>query len=107
MPRDNARDLRDIPKKVLKVIRVCLVEHMDEVLRVALLLPNPDDFLVQPSQAVDWRVPVDQRRAERDRREDTKMPVASAVPPPSAVEPGGGDVIEPPNGPRSPEGTEH
>ena len=107
MPRDNAKDLRDIPKKVLKVIKVCLVEHMDEVLRVALALPNPDDFLVQPSQAVDWRLPVDQRRSDRDRREETRMPVASAVPPPSAVEPGGGDVIEPPSGPRPPEGTEH
>jgi len=107
MPRDNAKDLRDIPKKVLKVIRVCLVEHMDEVLRVALALPNPDDFLVQPSQAVDWRVPVDQRRTERDRREETRMPVASAVPPPSVVEPGAGDPIVPPSLPRPPDGTEH
>jgi ATP-dependent Lon protease len=95
MPKENAKDLRDIPKKVLKTLRVCLVEHMDEVLRVALALPNPEQFLQQPSQPVDWRVP-QERRAERDRREESRIPVASAVPPPSAVDTGAGGSIEPP-----------
>jgi len=81
MPKSNAKDLRDIPKKVLKSLRVSLVEHMDEVLRIALVLPNPEEFLREPSQPVDWRVQVD-RRADRDRREDSRIPVASATPPP-------------------------
>jgi ATP-dependent Lon protease len=80
MPKSNAKDLRDIPKKVLKSLRVSLVEHMDEVLRIALVLPNPEEFLREPSQPVDWRVQVD-RRADRDRREDSRIPVASATPP--------------------------
>jgi hypothetical protein len=109
MPKENAKDLRDIPKRVLKSLRVCPVEHMDEVLRVALALPNPEEFLAQPSQAVDWRLPVE-RRAERDRRDESRIPVASAVPPASVVDQpsapvadggdtGDGDRREPPAAP--------
>ena len=45
-------------------MRVVPVEHMDEVLREALLLENPETFLREPSRAVDWRV----ARARRQRR---------------------------------------
>src|SRR6478752_954274 len=88
MPKENAKDLRDIPKRVLKSLKVIPVEHMDEVLRVALMLPNPEEFLAEPSVPVDWRQPVE-RRERTDRRDDpSRMPVASAVPPPSAREDG-------------------
>jgi ATP-dependent Lon protease len=85
MPKENAKDLRDIPKRVLKTLKVIPVEHMDEVLRHALALPSAETFLTEPSVPVDWRQPVERR--ERERRDDaSKMPVASAVPPPSARE---------------------
>ncbi len=42
VPRDNRKDLRDIPKRVLNAMRVVLVEHMDEVLREALVLSDPN-----------------------------------------------------------------
>jgi ATP-dependent Lon protease len=42
VPRENRKDLREIPKRVLNSIRVILVEHMDEVLREALCLSDPD-----------------------------------------------------------------
>jgi hypothetical protein len=63
---------------------------MDEVLRVALALPDPQGFLKEASVAVDWRVPAERREnGGRDRREDSsRYPVASAVPPPSAREEG-------------------
>ena len=89
MPKENAKDLRDIPKRVLKTLKVVPVEHMDEVLRAALVLPNPANFLTSPSVPVDWRQPQDRSadRRERERRDEpSRMPVASAVPPPSAVE---------------------
>jgi ATP-dependent Lon protease len=88
MPKENAKDLRDIPKRVLKSLKVVAVEHMDEVLRAALLLPRPEEFLTEPSVPVDWRQPVERRERERsDRRDEpSRMPVASAVPPPSARE---------------------
>jgi ATP-dependent Lon protease len=90
MPKENSKDLRDIPKRVLKALRVVPVEHMDEVLRAALVLPDPQSFLKEASVAVDWRVPADRREnGGRDRREDSsRYPVASAVPPPSAREEG-------------------
>ncbi len=80
MPKENVKDLRDIPKKVLKALRFVPVSHMDDVLRAALALPDPSAFLKEPSVPVDWRIPSDRR--ERERRE---IPVASAVPPPSAA----------------------
>jgi hypothetical protein len=56
------------------------VAHMDEVLRAALALPLPGEFLKEPSVPVDWRIAVE-RRGPPERREGG-MPVASAVPPP-------------------------
>jgi ATP-dependent Lon protease len=40
LPRENEKDLADIPKTVLEGIKVELVEHMDEVLKIALV-PQP------------------------------------------------------------------
>ena len=80
MPKENAKDLRDIPKRVLKALKVVPVDHMDEVLRNALVLPDPETFLKEPSVSVDWRVPAERRELPRgDRREDSsRYPVASA-----------------------------
>jgi hypothetical protein len=66
-------------------MRLVPVEHMDEVLRVALLIPNPETFLKEPSVAVDWRQPAERRERER-REESSKFPVASSVPPAGAME---------------------
>jgi ATP-dependent Lon protease len=86
MPRENAKDLRDVPKRVLKTLRVVPVEHMDEVLRHALVIADVQNFLKEPSVPVDWRQPVD-RRTERDRRDEaSKFPVASAVPPATVLD---------------------
>jgi ATP-dependent Lon protease len=41
LPKDNEKDLSDIPKNVLDVMQVHLVETMDEVLRTALEGPLP------------------------------------------------------------------
>lgn len=46
MPKDNKKDLEDIPKYVLKDLRFVFVKHMDEVLKVALVHPldvKPDN----------------------------------------------------------------
>jgi ATP-dependent Lon protease len=49
IPRENKKDLRDIPKKVLKVMNIQPVEHMDEVLRIALAHPTPEKFIPGPT----------------------------------------------------------
>lgn len=41
LPRDNEKDLADIPKKVLDVLDVHLVDTVDEVLQIALVEPLP------------------------------------------------------------------
>lgn len=42
VPRENRKDLREIPKRVLNAMRVVLVEHMDQVLSEALVLSDPE-----------------------------------------------------------------
>jgi len=45
IPAENAKDLKEIPAKILKAVDVGLVEHMDEVLREALVVDDPDALL--------------------------------------------------------------
>jgi ATP-dependent Lon protease len=39
LPRDNEKDLADIPKNVLDTLNVYMVQTMDEVLKIALAEP--------------------------------------------------------------------
>jgi ATP-dependent Lon protease len=39
LPKDNEKDLADIPKNVLDSLNVYLVQTMDEVLKIALVEP--------------------------------------------------------------------
>jgi len=41
IPRDNQKDLKEVPETVRAELRIVLVEHMDEVLREALALDDP------------------------------------------------------------------
>jgi ATP-dependent Lon protease len=45
IPKENEKDLKDIPKNIIKELVVHMVENADEVLRLALELPNPEEFL--------------------------------------------------------------
>jgi len=44
MPKENEKDVDEIPHQVLKNLMLIKVEHMDEVLKHALVLPDPDAF---------------------------------------------------------------
>jgi ATP-dependent Lon protease len=48
MPRDNEKDLADIPKNVLDTLDVHMVSTMDEVLKIALAQPLPDRIPATP-----------------------------------------------------------
>lgn len=53
VPKDNAKDLKDIPPKILQEIDVELVEHMDDVLRKALTHKEGEIFREpEPAQQV-------------------------------------------------------
>ncbi|OGR13813.1 MAG: endopeptidase La [Deltaproteobacteria bacterium RIFOXYB12_FULL_58_9] len=44
IPKDNEKDLEEVPKIVAKNLKFHTVEHLDEVLRHALVLDSPDEF---------------------------------------------------------------
>ncbi|MCA2978313.1 MAG: endopeptidase La [Myxococcaceae bacterium] len=44
VPRDNKKDLKEVPKNVRAALRIVLVDAVDEVLREALKLERPEDF---------------------------------------------------------------
>jgi len=48
IPRENEKDIREIPRKVRGALVLLPVESADEVLREALLLENPQEFLRKP-----------------------------------------------------------
>jgi ATP-dependent Lon protease len=45
VPKENEKDLKDIPDKILKTLTVILVDHMDEVLKESLVLDDPNAFM--------------------------------------------------------------
>jgi ATP-dependent Lon protease len=44
IPKENEKDVDDIPQQVLKNVTMIKVEHMDEVLKHALVLNDPEAF---------------------------------------------------------------
>ncbi len=46
-PKENEKDLKDIPKEVLKELKVILVDHVDQVLINALDIKNPKELFKQ------------------------------------------------------------
>ncbi len=48
VPKDNAKDLKDIPAKILEEINIELVEHTDHVLRLALVLKEDHSLFKEP-----------------------------------------------------------
>ena len=59
------------------MLTIIAVEHMDEVLREALHIENPETFLREPSRAVDWRV------ADRERTAQPAATTAALEPQPT------------------------
>jgi ATP-dependent Lon protease len=57
IPRENEKDLKDIPEKILKKINIVMVDHMDEVLRLALAIEDPESFLKQKKQEAEGFFP--------------------------------------------------
>ncbi|MDD9947103.1 MAG: endopeptidase La [Myxococcales bacterium] len=59
IPRENRKDLREIPRRVLNATRIVMIEHADEALREALCLSDPDAVFgkrVPPMQFVDGKL---------------------------------------------------
>jgi ATP-dependent Lon protease len=48
IPKDNEKDLKEIPKKILNALEILPVDDVDSVLRIALHLKDPKNFLKVP-----------------------------------------------------------
>jgi ATP-dependent Lon protease len=55
IPKDNRKDLRDVPQRILRSLRVILVDHMDDVLRHALVLDNPSKYFGERRLTLEYR----------------------------------------------------
>jgi ATP-dependent Lon protease len=55
VPKDNRKDLREIPRRVLRALRIVMVDHMDDVLREALVLDSPEDYFGPRRLLLEYR----------------------------------------------------
>ena len=55
IPKENRKDLREIPRRVLKLLRLVLVDHVDDVLREALLVDDPDAMFGPPRTIIEFK----------------------------------------------------
>jgi ATP-dependent Lon protease len=62
LPRDNEKDLADIPKNVLDTLDVHMVSTMDEVLKIALVAPLPARIPAAPVVAPEVTEPAGDTR---------------------------------------------
>lgn len=65
IPEENAKDLYDVPKEILKDLDIIPVSHVDQVLRIALVLDDKDPLVVELG---DLKKAVPPPKAERARR---------------------------------------
>ena len=47
IPKENEKDLKEIPKKILKEMSITIVDHMDDVLKHALAVDDPEKLFRQ------------------------------------------------------------
>jgi ATP-dependent Lon protease len=50
IPKENEKDLKEIPARILKALEIIPVEHMDEVLKKALVLEDPEKLFKEVRQ---------------------------------------------------------
>jgi ATP-dependent Lon protease len=54
IPFENKKDIEEIPKKILKKVEIILVEHMDQVLREALVLKEGEQLFASEEQCTPF-----------------------------------------------------
>jgi ATP-dependent Lon protease len=53
IPKENAKDIKEIPSKILKDVEIILVGHMDEVIKQALAVEDPEKLFKQDVDETD------------------------------------------------------
>ena len=49
IPRENEKDIKEIPARILKVVELVPVDHMDEVLKLAMSVDDPESLFKAPA----------------------------------------------------------
>jgi ATP-dependent Lon protease len=80
VPRENRKDLREVPRRVLKATRIVLVEHMDEVLREALCFKDAAAVVGPPRETWEY---IDGELVVRGGRGGSPAPASPATPAPA------------------------
>ena len=60
IPEENEKELKDIPKNVLKQLEVVAVEHMDEVLSHSIIVGENESVFTKHDAALHLSTPVDE-----------------------------------------------
>jgi ATP-dependent Lon protease len=81
MPKENRKDIHDIPSRVLKVMRLVLVDHMDEVLREALAEPT---LVEKFDDAAEPLIYQEGRLVQPESKDEPEAPQPSPPEPPAA-----------------------
>jgi ATP-dependent Lon protease len=55
IPDENEKDIEEIPASILKTVELVVVSHMDEVLKKALILEDPENFLKKKETLAEAR----------------------------------------------------
>jgi ATP-dependent Lon protease len=53
IPKENEKDLKDIPAQIKRNVKIMMVDHMDEVLGSALALEDAEAFLREGDHAIE------------------------------------------------------
>ena len=65
IPLENKKDIEEIPKRVLKKVELVLVDHMDEVLRQALVLKEGEQLFASDEENRPFLVEAPQETAKQ------------------------------------------
>jgi ATP-dependent Lon protease len=56
IPMENKKDIEEIPKKVLKKVEIIPVDHMDQVLKEALVLEKGEELFASEEESKPFRI---------------------------------------------------
>jgi ATP-dependent Lon protease len=93
IPKENRKDLREVPRRVLRSTRIVLVEHMDDVLREALCLPTADALFGPARERWEYRegelvtIPGNAPAPSPPRQSDLPGKPPTPTPPPQEAPP--------------------
>ncbi len=61
IPLENKKDIEEIPKRILKKVELVLVDHMDDVLKEALILDEGEQLFATADEYEPFCIEVDQK----------------------------------------------